>query len=64
MPSSFEKTNHCVCDWDSQSRILAQEEGRDLQSGDPWLSGHGQLPVPLTAACLLIRGAGRGAGLT
>uniref|UniRef100_A0A8C6MRQ9 G protein-coupled receptor 155 n=1 Tax=Mus spicilegus TaxID=10103 RepID=A0A8C6MRQ9_MUSSI len=40
MPSSFEKTDHCVSRCDSQSCILAQEEEQYLQSGDPQLTRH------------------------
>ncbi|ERE71971.1 integral membrane protein [Cricetulus griseus] len=40
MPSSIEKTDHCVSRCDSQSCILAQEEELYLQTGDPQLTRH------------------------
>ncbi|CAH6788501.1 Gpr155 [Phodopus roborovskii] len=40
VPSSFEKTDHCVSRCDSQSCILAQEEEQYLQTGDPQLTRH------------------------
>ncbi|XP_059132998.1 T-lymphocyte activation antigen CD80 [Peromyscus eremicus] len=40
MPSSFEKTDHCMSRCDSQRCILAQEEEQQLQNGDRQPNGH------------------------